>query len=153
MRQVKLILRESVPGLGEPGDLVAVKVGYARNYLIPQGKALIATESKVKELEHHQRVVAEKAAREMKELESTRDRLQSLSLEVTAKVGDEGKLFGSVTAAQIQALLAEKGFEVDRRRIALAEPIKEAGEHKVPIRLHRDLLAEVPILVRPEEPA
>ena len=148
-----MILRESVPALGEAGDLVGVKVGYARNYLVPQGKAILATESKVKELEHHQRVVAEKVAREMKQLESTRDRLQSLALEVSAKVGEEGKLFGSVTPAQIQALLAEKGFEIDRRKIALPEPIKEAGEHVVPIRLHRDLVAEVQLLVRPEETA
>ena len=150
MRHVKLILTDSVAGLGEAGDLVDVKVGFARNYLLPKQKAILATESKVRELEHHKRVVTEKVAKEMKSLEAVRGRLQSTALEVTARVGDEGKLFGSVTAAQIVELLAEKGFEIERRRIVLEEPIKEAGEHRVSIRLHRDVIAEVALTVRPE---
>jgi large subunit ribosomal protein L9 len=150
MRHVKLILTDSVAGLGEAGDLVDVKVGFARNFLLPKQKAILATESKVRELEHHKRVVTEKVAKEMKSLEAVRGRLQSTALEVTARVGDEGRLFGSVTAAQIVELLAEKGFEVERRRIALEEPIKEAGEHRVSIRLHRDVIAEVALTVRPE---
>jgi len=150
MRHVKLILTDSVAGLGEAGDLVDVKVGFARNYLLPKQKAILATESKVRELEHHKRVVTEKVAKEMKSLEAVRGRLQSTALEVTARVGDEGRLFGSVTAAQIVELLAEKGFEIERRRIALDEPIKEAGEHRVSIRLHRDVIAEVALTVRPE---
>jgi large subunit ribosomal protein L9 len=151
MRHMKLILRESVPSLGEAGDLVDVKVGYARNYLLPRQKAILATEARVRELEHHKRVVMEKVAKEMKTLEAVRDRLQATPLEVSARVGEEGKLFGSVTAAQIAALLAEKGFEIERRKIALDEPIKEAGEHRVSIRLHRDLSAEVALTVLPEE--
>jgi large subunit ribosomal protein L9 len=148
---VKLILREAVPSLGEVGDVVSVKPGYARNYLVPQGKAIAASESKVRELEHHQRVVSERAAREMSELGAVRDRLESLQLEVRAKVGEEGKLFGSVTAAQIVELLAEKGFELDRRKVTLSEPIKEAGDHSIPVRLHRDLTARVKLKVSPEE--
>ena len=101
MGQVKLILRESVPSLGEAGDLVSVKPGYARNYLIPQGKAIFATESNVQEFEHHKRVVAGKVAKELKELGAVKARIESLSLEVKARVGEEGKLFGSVTALQI----------------------------------------------------
>jgi large subunit ribosomal protein L9 len=151
MRHMKLILRESVPSLGEAGDLVDVKVGYARNYLLPRQKAILATEARVRELEHHKRVVMEKVAKEMKTLEAVRDRLQATPLEVSARVGEEGKLFGSVTAAQIAALLAEKGIEIERRRIALDEPIKEAGEHRVSIRLHRDVIAEVALTVLPEE--
>jgi large subunit ribosomal protein L9 len=150
MRHVKLILTDSVPGLGEAGDLVDVKVGFARNYLLPKQKAILATESKVQELEHHKRVVMEKVSKEMKTLEAVRDRLQSTALEVAARVGDEGRLFGSVTAAQIAELLAEKGIEIERRRIVLDEPIKEAGEHRVSIRLHRDLIAEVALTVRAE---
>ena len=150
MRHVKLILTDSVAGLGEAGDLVDVKVGFARNYLLPKQKAILATESKVHELEHHKRVVTEKVAKEMKSLEAVRGRLQSTALEVTARVGDEGRLFGSVTAAQIVELLAEKGFEIERRRIVLEEPIKEAGEHRVSIRLHRDVIAEVALTVHPE---
>ena len=151
MRQVKVILREAVPSLGEAGDLVGVKVGYARNYLLPQGKALLATESKVKELDHHKRVVAEKAARDRKDLEALRDRLQAVSLEVKARVGEEGKLFGSVTNANIAELLADKGFKIDRRKIALVEPFKEAGDHVVPIKLAADLTAEVPLQISAEE--
>jgi large subunit ribosomal protein L9 len=151
VRHVKLILREAIPSLGEAGDLVQVKVGYARNYLLPKGKAVLATEAKVRELGHHRRVVMEKVAKEMKDLEVLRDHLQAVALEVSARVGEEGRLFGSVTAVQIAELLAEKGFEIDRRKIALDEPIKEVGEHGVPIRLHRDLTAEIKVTVSPEE--
>ena len=150
MRQVKLILRENVQGLGEAGDLVGVKVGYARNYLLPQGKALLATESKVRELEHHKRVVTEKAARDLNDLKALRDRLESVALEVTARVGEEGKLFGSVTTAHIAELLAEKGYTVDRRKIQLSEPLREIGDHVVPIRLQSDLTAEVALKISAE---
>jgi len=150
MRQVKVILSETVQGLGEAGDLVGVKVGYARNFLLPQGKALLATESKVRELEHHKRVVTEKAARDLNDLKALRDRLQSVALEVTARVGEEGKLFGSVTTAHIAELLAEKGYTVDRRKINLSEPLREIGDHIVPIRLQRDLTAEVALKISAE---
>ena len=143
MRQVKVILREAVLGLGEAGDLVGVKVGYARNFLLPQGKALLATDSKVRELEHHKRVVMEKAARDLKDLKALCDRLESVALEVTARVGEEGKLFGSITTAHIAELLAEKGYPVDRRKITLSEPLREIGDHVVPFRWQRDLTAEV----------
>jgi large subunit ribosomal protein L9 len=150
MAQVKLILREAVVGLGEAGTLVSVKPGYARNFLLPQGKALLATEGKVNELEHQRRVVAEQAARDRKDLESLRDRLQSLSLEVSARVGEEGKLFGSVTSSNIAELIAAKGYEIDRRKIVLDEPLKEVGEHKIPIRLAGDVIAEVGITISEE---
>ena len=151
MRSVRLILREDVPGLGEAGNLVNVKVGYARNYLLPQGRAIRATESKIRELEHNRRVVSEKLAKELKDLEALRDRLQALKLEVVAKAGEEGKLFGSVTAAHVVDLLAEKGFEIDRRKIALREHIKEVGEHTVPVRLRDELVAELTLKVSAEE--
>lgn len=147
MSQVKLILTESVHSLGEAGDLVRVKPGYARNYLLPQGKAILATASRVKELEHNQRIVAEKAARALKDLQGAKARLDDVTLEVTARAGAEGKLFGSVTSAQIAEHLAERGFEIDRRRIELKEPIKEVGEHQVPIRLHREIQASVKLIV------
>ena len=151
MRSVKLILREDVSNLGDAGDLVSVKVGYARNFLLAQGKAILATESKIKELEHNKRVVEAMLVKELKDLEALRDRLQSLALEVVAKAGDEGKLFGSVTTAQVAQLLSEKGFEIDRRKIALAEPIKQVGDHVVPVRIRRELVAEVKLKVTPEE--
>src|SRR5690606_28095343 len=135
MRSVQVILSEDVPNLGEAGDVVSVKPGYARNYLLPQGKAIAATEASVKQLEHQKRVIAEKVARERKRLEGERARFEGQVIEITAQAGEEGRLFGSVTAAMIADALAERGLEVDRRRIALAEPIKEVGEHAVVIKL------------------
>jgi large subunit ribosomal protein L9 len=151
MRSVNLILREDVPGLGDAGDLVRVKVGYARNFLLPQGKAILATESKITELEHNKRVVREKLTKELKDLEALRDRLQALELQVVAKAGEEGKLFGSVTSAQVVDLLSQKGFEIERRKIVLPENIKEIGEHKIPVRLRKELVAELSLKVSAEE--
>ena len=151
MRTVNLILQEDVPALGDAGDLVKTKVGYARNYLLPKGKAILATESKIQQLEHNKRVVEEKLAKQLKDLSALRDRLQNLSLSIAAKSGEEGKLFGSVTSAQVAALISEKGFEIDRRKIVLSEPIREVGDHKVPIRLRGELVAEVTVSVIAEE--
>ncbi len=151
MSQVKLILRDGVPGLGEAGDLIQVKPGFARNYLIPQGKAIFASDARIKEVEHNKRVVAEKAAKEMKDLKAVKAKVESLKLEVKARVGEEGKLFGSVTSSNIHELLSAEGIEVDRRRIELKDPIKEAGEHKVPVKLYRELVAELNVNVVPEE--
>jgi large subunit ribosomal protein L9 len=151
MRTVNLILLEDVTALGDAGDLVKTKVGYARNYLLPKGKAILATESKLKELEHNKRVVEEKLAKQLKDISALRDRLQNLTLSFVAKSGEEGKLFGSVTSAHVATLLSEKGFEIDRRKIVLSEPIKEVGDHKVPIRLRGEVVAEVTISVTAEE--
>lgn len=147
MAQVKLILTEDVPSLGEAGDVVSVKPGFARNYLLPQGKAVPATEAKVNEIEHHKRVIAERVARERKQLDAERDRLERVTLEIPAQAGEAGRLFGSVTAAQVAELLEARGFSVDRRRIQLDEPIKELGDHVVAIRLHRDVVARVTVKV------
>ena len=147
MSQVKLILKESVHNLGEAGDVVSVKPGYARNYLLPQGKAIPATESRVRELEHHRRILAEKAAKELKDLRGRKDQLEALTLEISARAGEGGRLFGSVTSAQIAELLAARGVEVDRRRIELREPIKQVGEHAVPVKLHREVVARIKLKV------
>jgi large subunit ribosomal protein L9 len=151
MAQVNLILQEAVPSLGEVGDLVTVKPGFARNYLIPQGKAIFATAARVEELEHHKRVVAEKAAKQLQDLQAVKKRVEALSVTISARVGEEGKLFGSVTSLQIHEALAAQGFEIDRRRIEIAEPIKEAGEHGVRVKLHRDVVAELKVTVTAEE--
>jgi large subunit ribosomal protein L9 len=147
MANVKVILRESIPSLGEPGDVVAVKPGHAHNYLIPQGKASLATEGNVREIEHQKRVVADRVARELKQLGVEKARLESLLLEIKANVGEEGKLFGSVTVVQVAELVAARGIEIDRRKIQLAEPIKEIGEHVVPVRLHKDVVANLKLRV------
>jgi large subunit ribosomal protein L9 len=105
----------------------------------------------MKELEHHKRLISEKVARELKDLNATRDRLEQFELTVEAQAGEEGRLFGSVTAIQIAELIAEKGIEIDRRKIDLAEPIKEVGDHSVPIRLHREVIANVKLKVTAAE--
>lgn len=147
MANVKLILREAVDGLGDAGEVVSVKPGYARNYLLPHGKASVATAAKVKQLEHDQRVIAERVARELKDLRAAAAALSALRLELKVQVGEEGRLFGSVTSLQVGELLAARGFEIDRRKIDLKEPIKAAGEHAVPIKLHRDVVATVTVVV------
>jgi large subunit ribosomal protein L9 len=151
MAQVKVILREDVPRLGDAGEVVSVRPGFARNFLLPKGKAILATESSVKALDHHKRVITEKVAREKKGFEAEKQRIEALALEIDVQVGEEGKLFGSVTAVQIAELLAAQGVEVDRRKIELADPIKEAGEHKVPLRLHREVVAELRVNVKAAE--
>jgi len=147
MANVKLILVESIHSLGQAGDLVSVKPGFARNYLLPQGKAMLATEGRVQELEHKRRIAEEKAARELRDLQAVKKQLEGLSIEIGARAGDTGKLFGSVTSAQIAERIGAAGLAVDRRRIDLRDPIKEIGEHKVPVRLLRELVAELTVTV------
>jgi large subunit ribosomal protein L9 len=147
MANVKLILVESIHRLGEAGDLVSVKPGFARNFLLPQGKALLATESRVKEFEHKRRIAEEKAARELKDLQSVKKALEALRIEVGARAGESGKLFGSVTAAQIAEKVEAAGIKIDRRRIDLRESIKEVGEHKVSVKLLRELVASLTVVV------
>jgi len=149
--QVKLILREDVTNLGEAGELVTVRPGYARNFLLPQGKAILATAASIKELDHHKKVVGDRLARERKGQLAERDRIQNLSLEFAMQAGEEGKLFGSVTAAQIAEQLEAKGVTIDRRKIQLEEPIKEVGDHSVPIKLWKDVTANVKVKVTAAE--
>ncbi|HEU4431104.1 MAG TPA: 50S ribosomal protein L9 [Myxococcota bacterium] len=149
---MKIILREDVHGLGNAGTVVSVRPGYARNFLLPEGKAVLATEAGVKELDHHQRVIAEKVAREMKTHQAVKSRLEGLKLSVAAQVGEEGKLFGSVTAREIAELIAAQGVEIDRRTIQLVEPIKEAGTHTIAVRLHREVTAQVKVEVTAANP-
>jgi large subunit ribosomal protein L9 len=151
MSSVKLILREQIAKLGGAGDLVSVKPGYARNFLIPEGKAILATESKVKELEHHKRVIADRQAKELKDVNAVAHKLKSMVIEASRRAGEDGKLFGSVTTQNIADLIAEKGIEVDRRKIQRSDSIKEVGEHVVEIKLHPDVTATVKLVVSLEE--
>ncbi len=147
MAQVEVILSEDVHNLGDAGDVVKVKPGFARNFLIPQGKALPATAARVHEVEHKRRVIADKRSKELKDLESVKIRLEAISLEIAAQVGEEGKLFGSVTSQNLADLLREKGVEVERRKIVLAEPIKTVGEHTITERLRNDVVASIKVTV------
>lgn len=151
MSAVKVILREDAGKLGSAGDLVSVKPGFARNFLLPQGKATLATESNIKELEHNQRVIAEKLARELKDLRATSHKLKSMVLEVRKRAGEDGKLFGSVTSANIAELIEEKGVALDRRKIQLPDSVKEVGEHTIAIKLHSEIETSVKLIVSLEE--
>ena len=147
MRSVQVILSEDVQSLGHAGELVSVKPGFAFNFLIPQGKAIAATEASKRELEHQKRVIAEKVRRELEVLEGERKKIEGVIVEIAAQAGEEGKLFGSVTTLQISEKLAEQGIEVDRRRIDLPEAIKTLGEHAVVVKLHRQLTATIKVKV------
>ena len=147
MATIQVILSEDVHNLGDAGEIVRVKPGFARNFLIPQGKAMPATAERVNEVEHKKRVIAEKRAKELKDLQAVKAKLDGMALEITAQAGEEGRLFGSVTAANLAELLAEKGLEVDRRKIVLGEPIKSVGEHTVAVRLRSDVQAEFKVTV------
>ncbi len=144
---MQLILTEDIPKLGEAGDVVKVKPGYGRNYLIPRGKAQLATPGRVRELEHQKRVIEEKVKKEVGALQGKAAEVAKVSLEFEMQSNEEGKLFGSVTNSDIAERLAALGHDVDRRKIALADPIKQIGDHKVNVRLHRHVQVEITLRV------
>jgi large subunit ribosomal protein L9 len=144
---VEVILTEDISTLGHAGQVVRVRPGYARNYLIPQGKALLATKGRVRELEHKKRVIEEKIRKELTGHEAVARRLADVELEFQVLAGEDGKLFGSVTNAEVAARLAEQGIELDRRKIELHEPIKQLGEYELTVRLHRDVSAPIRVKV------
>jgi large subunit ribosomal protein L9 len=151
MGLIQVILSEDVHALGDAGEIVSVKPGFARNFLLPQGKALLATAARVNEVEHTKRVISEKRAKELKDLNSVKAKLDGIKLEIAAQAGEEGKLFGSVTSQNLADMLAEKGLDVDRRKIVLEEAIKTIGEHTVAIRLRSDVIAEFQVTVTAAE--
>ncbi|HWP03493.1 MAG TPA: 50S ribosomal protein L9 [Gemmatimonadaceae bacterium] len=144
---MEVILKQSVEKLGNPGDVVKVSAGYARNYLIPRGIAVEATAGNRKRIEQQrQRLEAAEAARR-ESAQTLAERLSQVSLTFAARVGEEGKLFGSVTASDILHRLEELGYELEKRQIDLHEPIKTLGVYRVPIRLHADVRAEIKVWV------
>lgn len=148
---MKLLLKEDVESLGNCGDEVEVKGGYGRNFLIPQGKAILATPKNVKRFAHQRNIVQGKLNQLIKEAQVLADAIGKVSCSVKKKVGEQGKLFGSVTAQNIHDLLREKGIEIDRRKIQLDEPVKALGEFKIPVKLHPKVTAEISLSVLAEE--
>ena len=144
---MEVILREHIDHLGRRGDLVKVADGYARNYLLPRKMALLATDGNKKQVER------ERTKFDLKELEETKaaaavaERLASVEIEIARKVGETEALFGSVTSSDIAEALAKKGFELDRRKLQLHEPIKRLGEFDVPVKLHPDVIAHIKVKV------
>jgi len=147
---MKVILREDVPNVGRSGELVNVKPGFGRNYLLPRKLAVLANEANVKQLEHDRAVISARQAKLRGNAEEQAKRINAVSVTIGRKVGEQDKLFGSVTALDIAEALAAKGQKVDRRHIHLTEPIKTVGSHEVEIRLHRDVAAKIKVEVVPE---
>lgn len=145
---MKVILKENIDTLGHIGDIVKVAPGYARNYLVPKGFAIEATEKNAKALEHDKRQLAYKKNKALESARALAAKLEALAIELVHQAGEEGKLFGSVTNMEIATFLTEKGFDIDRKKIVLAEPIKQVGEVSVPVKIHPEVVANLKVTVK-----
>jgi large subunit ribosomal protein L9 len=150
MPLMELLLKEDVDNLGARGDLVKVKPGYGRNYLLPRGLAIQATPGNKKQIELQRKALLKKEAVERDTATQQADLLKEVVLEFTRKVGEHGILYGSVTSMDIAEALAAKGYEIDRRRILLKDPIKEPGEFEAPVKLHREVTTNIKVVVKKE---
>jgi len=146
MATIELILTEDIHRLGNAGDVVRVKAGFGRNYLLPQGKAMLATAARVKQVEHQRRVIDELQKKAIASFQELSRRVTAVEMTFEMQASPEGKLFGSVTNADIAARLEAAGVEIERRKIVIAEPIKTTGDHAVSVRLHREV--QTPIVVK-----
>ena len=150
MATTNVLLREDVDNLGARGEIVKVKAGYARNFLLPRKLAVEATPGNVKQIEAERAALLKKEAKERGTAEAQAGQMGGLRLNFERKVGEHGLLYGSVTAMHIADALKEKGYEIDRRRVHLSEPIKETGEYTVSVRLHREVNVDIPVTVTGE---
>ncbi|HXS96577.1 MAG TPA: 50S ribosomal protein L9 [Candidatus Limnocylindrales bacterium] len=148
---MEVILREDINNLGSRGDLVKVAPGYARNFLLPKKLAVAATEANRKIVEQERQAHLRKEAKAKGEAEDLSKLMTGVTVTLTQKAGENDQLFGSVTAKDVADALAAKNFTIDRRKVQLDEPIKQLGEYKVPVRLHKDVIAEVTVVVAKEE--
>lgn len=144
---MQVILKEDVPHLGNMGDVVTVKPGYGRNYLIPRGLAVLATHGNKKQLEHELRIIHQRREALRADAETLGNQIDGLSITLARQVGEDDRLFGSVTNRDVEAALSALGHEVDRRRIILKEPIKTLGIYKVDVKLHADVTSGVLVWV------
>ncbi len=147
MATTNVLLREDIDNLGARGDIVKVKAGYARNFLLPRKLAVQATSNNVRQIEQERAALSRREAKERGEAEGRKGEMQNLRLRFERRVGEHGILYGSVTSMDIAEALREQGYEVDRRRITLREPIKETGDYTIAVRLHREVTVEVPVAV------
>lgn len=148
---MKLLLKEDVDGLGFCGDEVEVKDGYGRNFLIPKGKALLATPNNLKAFNHQKRIVQAKVKKVTDIAQGVADKISNTTMQIKKKMGDGGKMFGAVTAQEVSALLKAKGIDIDRRKIQIQEPIKKAGEYSIPVKLHPEVTAQIKLTVEGEK--
>lgn len=147
---MQVILREDVPNLGRPGDVVKVRDGYARNYLLPRSLAVEANPKNLRAFEHEKRSALFRRESKKVAAQQIKTRLEGLVIKLTARAGEEGKLFGSITNIDIERALREQGIEVERRRIVLAEPIKQLGDFQVPVKVDPEVEASLKISVTAE---
>ena len=147
---MKLILREDVENLGKGGELVDVKPGYGRNFLLPRKLAVLANPKNLREIEHQKQVATAKAAKLKASAEAVAKRLADTPVTLKRKVGEQDKLYGSVTAMDIAEALAARGLQIDRRSIDLAEPLKTVGEFEVPVKLHHEVAGKVKVKIEAE---
>ncbi|MEX0804277.1 MAG: 50S ribosomal protein L9 [Candidatus Binatia bacterium] len=147
---MEVILKEDIVNVGKIGEVVRVRDGYARNYLLPRGLVLLANKKNLKTFEHQKKVVADQKQKIMRQAQSVGEEIAGVSLVIPMRVGEEGKLFGSVTNIQIEKSLKAKGLKVDRRKIQLEEPIKIVGDYEVPIRMTADLTVPLKVSVVPQ---
>jgi large subunit ribosomal protein L9 len=145
---IQVVLKDDVVKLGKSGELVRVKPGYARNYLIPRGLAAVATRSNIAQVEHEKKVAVARAAKLRGDAEAVAKRLSGAVVEIAVQVGEEGKLFGSVGTKDIADALKKKGHEVDRKAIQLHEPIKSVGERDLEVRLGYEVTATIKVVVK-----
>ena len=150
MANTTILLREDVDALGGRGEIVKVKAGYARNYLLPQGLATLATKGNVKQIEQERSALLKRAAEEKATAELQKEQMGVIELAFERKAGEGGQLFGSVTSMDIAEALKAKGYETDRRKIVMREAIKETGEYTVNVKLHREVTLQVPVTVTAE---
>ncbi len=144
---MEVILREDIEKLGNRGDIVKVAPGFARNFLLPKRLAVAATESNKKIVEQERQAHLRKDAKLKSEAEDLGKLLANVSITITQKAGEEGHLFGSVTSKDIAEALERQNFHVDRKKVVLADPIKQVGEYKIPVKLHKDVAVEIPVNV------
>lgn len=150
MANTTILLREDVEALGGRGEIVKVKAGYARNYLLPQGLATLATKGNVKQIEQERTALLKRASEEKATAELQKEQMGVIELAFERKAGEGGTLFGSITSMDIAEALQAKGYEIDRKKISLRQPIKETGEYTVNVKLHREVVLPVPVKVTAE---
>jgi large subunit ribosomal protein L9 len=148
---MEVILREHVDNLGRRGEIVKVAAGYARNYLLPRKLALAVTEGNKRQIERERKLAEVRDAEEKGQADALAQRLSQVDIEVARRVGEHDALYGSVTSADVAHALAAKGFDIEKRKIHLPEPFKAIGEYTVPVRIHREVTAQVKVKVVPEK--
>jgi large subunit ribosomal protein L9 len=147
---MKVILTKDLENLGRAGALVDVKTGYGRNYLLPRNLAVLATAKNIRQLEHQKSGILARAAKEKQNMTAMAQKLSAIEVKFTRKVGEQNKLFGSVTSKDVHEQLAAQGYQIERRQVHLPEPLKEVGTHEVEVKLHAEVTAKVKVTVGAE---